>query len=243
MGWITSRENFRTRLELIPDLAKYPELRWLDRYDVVAPVALALLLFGTGEWLALAAPGLGTDGWQLVVWGFCVSTVALWHATEKIIVKARKIAAHQLEVAEDDLEYTGGRFTVAGTDKSMTVTDAALAAWTAHNLPDGTEPGLEDTAVYGRDGVRLGTIYNFMVDKYSGQVEYAVMRYGGFLGMGQRYYPLPWRILNYDVRAGGYRIDMTDRDMRHAPSFTREDEPDFSRDYGRRVHDHYGLRY
>jgi sporulation protein YlmC with PRC-barrel domain len=102
---------------------------------------------------------------------------------------------------------------------------------------------VEDTAVYGRDGVRLGTIYNFMVDKYSGQVEYAVMRYGGFLGMGQRYYPLPWRILNYDVRAGGYRIDMTDRDMRHAPSFTREDEPDFSRDYGRRVHDHYGLRY
>jgi carbon-monoxide dehydrogenase large subunit len=77
-----------------------------------------------------------------------VGGVALWHATEKIIVKARTIAAHQLEVAEDDLEYAEGRFTVAGTDKSMTVTDAALAAWTAHNLPDGTEPGLEDTAVY-----------------------------------------------------------------------------------------------
>jgi carbon-monoxide dehydrogenase large subunit len=77
-----------------------------------------------------------------------VGGVALWHATEKIIGKARTIAAHQLEVAEEDLEYTGGRFTVAGTDKSMTVTDTALAAWTAHNLPDGTEPGLEDTAVY-----------------------------------------------------------------------------------------------
>jgi carbon-monoxide dehydrogenase large subunit len=77
-----------------------------------------------------------------------VGGVAVWHATEKIIGKARKIAAHQLEVAEDDLEYAEGRFTVAGTDKSMTVTDAALAAWTAHNLPDGTEPGLEDTAVY-----------------------------------------------------------------------------------------------
>ena len=77
-----------------------------------------------------------------------VGGVAVWHATEKIIVKARTIAAHQLEVAEDDLEYAGGRFTVAGTDKSMSVTDAALAAWTAHNLPDGTEPGLEDTAVY-----------------------------------------------------------------------------------------------
>ena len=77
-----------------------------------------------------------------------VGGVAVWHATEKIIGKARKIAAHELEVAEEDLEYTGGRFTVAGTDKSMSVTDAALSAWTAHNLPDGTEPGLEDTAVY-----------------------------------------------------------------------------------------------
>jgi aerobic carbon-monoxide dehydrogenase large subunit len=77
-----------------------------------------------------------------------VGGVAVWHATEKIIGKARKIAAHELEVAEEDLEYAGGRFTVAGTDKSMSVTDAALSAWTAHNLPDGTEPGLEDTAVY-----------------------------------------------------------------------------------------------
>jgi aerobic carbon-monoxide dehydrogenase large subunit len=77
-----------------------------------------------------------------------VGGVALYYATEKVKSKARRIAAHQLEVAEDDLEYEGGRFTVKGTDKSMTVTDAALAAWTAHNLPDGIEPGLEDTAVY-----------------------------------------------------------------------------------------------
>ena len=77
-----------------------------------------------------------------------VGGVALYHATEKVIAKARKIAAHQLEVAEDDLEYAGGRFTIVGTDKSMSVTDAALSAWTAHNLPDGLEPGLEDTYVY-----------------------------------------------------------------------------------------------
>ena len=102
---------------------------------------------------------------------------------------------------------------------------------------------VEGTAVYGREGERLGTIYNFMVDKYSGQVEYAVMRYGGFLGMGQRYYPLPWRILTYDTREGGYRIDLTDRDMQRAPSFGRDEEPRFSRDYGRRVHNWYGLDY
>jgi aerobic carbon-monoxide dehydrogenase large subunit len=65
-----------------------------------------------------------------------------------VIAKARRIVSHQLEVAEDDLEYASGRFTVKGTDRSMAVTDAALAAWTAHNLPDGLEPGLEDTYVY-----------------------------------------------------------------------------------------------
>ena len=77
-----------------------------------------------------------------------VGGVALYHATEKVIAKAKKIVGHQLEVAEEDLEYEGGRFTVKGTDKSMTVTDAALSAWTAHNLPDGLEPGLEDSYVY-----------------------------------------------------------------------------------------------
>jgi PRC-barrel domain protein len=100
---------------------------------------------------------------------------------------------------------------------------------------------VEGTPVYGRGGDRLGTIYNFMVDKYSGQVEYAVMRYGGFLGIGQRYYPLPWRILSYDTREGGYHIEMGERDLQRAPSFGREDEPKFSRDYGRRVNSWYGL--
>ena len=102
---------------------------------------------------------------------------------------------------------------------------------------------VEGTAVYGRDGSRLGSIYNFMVDKTSGRVEYAVMSYGGFLGMGTRYYPLPWRVLNYDRSAGGYSIDMTERDLESAPSFDRNSEPSFNRDYGRRVHDYYGLSY
>jgi hypothetical protein len=102
---------------------------------------------------------------------------------------------------------------------------------------------VEGTAVYGRNGDRLGTIYNFMVDKYSGQVEYAVMTYGGFLGMGQRYYPLPWRVLDYDTREGGYVVDMSERDLEDAPSFDRNSEPRFSRDYGERVHSWYGLQY
>ncbi|HEV2746842.1 MAG TPA: PRC-barrel domain-containing protein [Allosphingosinicella sp.] len=102
---------------------------------------------------------------------------------------------------------------------------------------------VEGTAVYGRDGHRLGSIYNFMVDKISGRVEYAVMTFGGFLGLGTRYYPLPWRVLTYDTRAGGYRIDMTERDLERAPSFDRDSEPSFDRSYGERVHDYYGLAY
>jgi len=102
---------------------------------------------------------------------------------------------------------------------------------------------VEGTPVYGRGGERLGSIYNFMVDKLSGQVEYAVMSYGGFLGLGQRYFPLPWRVLTYDTREGGYHVAMTERDLERAPSFGRDDEPQFSRDYGRRVNDWYGVDY
>ena len=101
---------------------------------------------------------------------------------------------------------------------------------------------VEGTAVYGRDGDRLGSIYNFMVDKFSGKVRYAVMRYStGFLGFGERYYPLPWKVLSYDERVGGYRIDMAERDLEDAPSFDRDSEPRFSDDYNDRVHGWYGM--
>ena len=100
---------------------------------------------------------------------------------------------------------------------------------------------VEGTAVYGSDGHRLGSIYNFMVNKFSGKVEYAVMAYGGFLGMGQRYYPIPWQILTYDTREGGYHIAMTERDLRDAPSFDRDTEPKFDNQYGDRVNDYYGV--
>ncbi|MGH3057091.1 MAG: xanthine dehydrogenase family protein molybdopterin-binding subunit [Gaiellaceae bacterium] len=88
--------------------------------------------------------GLDTYGSR----SLAVGGVALYHAADKIIAKARKIVAHQLECAEDDLEYEGGRFTIKGTDRSMRVMDAALCAFTAHNCPDGLEPGLEATFAY-----------------------------------------------------------------------------------------------
>jgi stearoyl-CoA desaturase (delta-9 desaturase) len=94
-GWFLARENFATRLALVPDLARFPELRWLDRYDAAVPVALAALLYGIGAWLERAAPGLGTSGTQLLVWGFCVSTVALWHATFTINSLAHRFGSRR----------------------------------------------------------------------------------------------------------------------------------------------------
>jgi carbon-monoxide dehydrogenase large subunit len=78
-----------------------------------------------------------------------VGGIALWQAGQKVIAKARSIVAHQLEVSEDDLEFEHGTFSVKGSpDRNMTIQAAAFAAHAAHDLPDGMEPGLEETAVY-----------------------------------------------------------------------------------------------
>ena len=79
--WFLKGKNFATRHELVADFARYPELRFLDRFDSVVPLLLAAGLYGLGAWLAVAYPGLGTSGWQMLVWGFCISTVVLYHAT------------------------------------------------------------------------------------------------------------------------------------------------------------------
>ena len=82
-----------------------------------------------------------------------------------------------------------------------------------------------------------------MVDKYSGQVAYAVMSFGGFLGIGGSYHPLPWRVLDYDTGMGGYVVDLDQEKLRGAPSFTRDEAPDWgNRDWDTRVHDYYGVR-
>ncbi len=81
MGWFLARENFATRTALVADLARYPELRFLDRYDALVPLLLALSLYAAGEWCAVYVPALATSGAQLVVWGFCISTVVLYQAT------------------------------------------------------------------------------------------------------------------------------------------------------------------
>jgi len=104
---------------------------------------------------------------------------------------------------------------------------------------------VEGTAVYNRDGDRLGTIHRFMVDKISGQVEYAVLSFGGLFGMGSRHYPLPWQKLDYDTGKGGYVIDLTKEQLEGAPSYDEEggDQPAYDRDYGERLYGYYGMTY
>ncbi|MEM9380846.1 MAG: acyl-CoA desaturase [Planctomycetota bacterium] len=81
MGWVLDRANFQTHLERVKDLAKFPELRFLDRFDILVPTLLGVFTFLFGVALEAWAPGLGTNGWQMLVWGFVVSTIALYHGT------------------------------------------------------------------------------------------------------------------------------------------------------------------
>jgi stearoyl-CoA desaturase (delta-9 desaturase) len=80
-GWFLSRDSQRTEWKLITNLSKYRDLRFLDRYYSLPPALLAVAMFGLGSALARYAPGLGTSGWQMLIWGFFVSTVVLYHGT------------------------------------------------------------------------------------------------------------------------------------------------------------------
>ncbi|MDP9284817.1 MAG: xanthine dehydrogenase family protein molybdopterin-binding subunit [Actinomycetota bacterium] len=93
---------------------------------------------------AVSTLGMDTYGSRSLT----VGGIALYNAAERIVEKARRIAAHQLEVDEDDLEYAAGGFGVKGTGRALTLKEIAFGAWTAHNLPDGMEPGLEASYVY-----------------------------------------------------------------------------------------------
>jgi hypothetical protein len=103
---------------------------------------------------------------------------------------------------------------------------------------------VEGTAVYDRAGDRLGEVYDFMVDKYSGQVAYAVMSFGGVLGIGEKYHPLPWKVLSYDTDLGGYVVDLDKETLEGAPTFGRDETPDWgNRDLATRIHDYYRVPY
>ena len=86
------------------------------------------------------------------------------------------------------------------------------------------------TNVYNRDGEKLGSVEAMMIDKMSGQVRFAVMSFGGFLGMGEKYHQLPWNGLSYDLDHKGYVVNLNREALEAAPVFTREEIDSF--DYG-----------
>jgi stearoyl-CoA desaturase (Delta-9 desaturase) len=95
MGWCLTPDGFRTDWKRIPDFARYPELRWLDRFDILAPVVLATFLYGLGAWLHSVRATLAVTGAQLFVWGFSISTVSLFHATVTINSLAHRFGARR----------------------------------------------------------------------------------------------------------------------------------------------------
>jgi stearoyl-CoA desaturase (delta-9 desaturase) len=101
MGWFLTRRNFATNPAAIPDLLRFPELRLLDRFDILVPVFLAVALFALGSWLGRSYPQLGTSGPQLLVWGFFLSTIVLFHVTVTINSLAHRWGRRRFATNDD----------------------------------------------------------------------------------------------------------------------------------------------
>ncbi|MBC7719394.1 MAG: PRC-barrel domain-containing protein [Chitinophagaceae bacterium] len=102
---------------------------------------------------------------------------------------------------------------------------------------------VEGTSVYNGNGDKLGSIDELMIDKRSGFVRYAVLEFGGFLGMGTDRYPLPWSMLKYDTNLDGYVVPVDKSQLEKAPRYSANDMPDYSDDYGQKVYGHYGVNW
>ena len=96
------------------------------------------------------------------------------------------------------------------------------------------------TNVYNQAGDKLGSIDDIMIDKVSGRAIYAVMSFGGFLGIGKKFHPLPWAKLKYDDQKGGYVVNLDKKVLEDAPSYDSDTEFAWTPDYGRKVDSYYG---
>jgi sporulation protein YlmC with PRC-barrel domain len=100
---------------------------------------------------------------------------------------------------------------------------------------------VEGTAVYGADAKKIGTVQRVMIDKISGKVSYAVLSFGGFLGIGDDYYPLPWQSLKYDTNLGGYVTGITEDRLKGAPKYANENSWNWAEPgRTRSIDDYYG---
>lgn len=100
---------------------------------------------------------------------------------------------------------------------------------------------VEGTAVYRADGTKIGRIERVMIEKVSGEVAYAVMSFGGFMGIGEDYYPLPWSALTYNPELDGYEVNVSEEQLKGAPHFTQHETWDWSSpERTRTLDDYYG---
>ena len=103
---------------------------------------------------------------------------------------------------------------------------------------------VEGTNVYDPAGKSIGEIKRLMIEKLSGKVSYAVMSFGGFLGIGEEEHAIPWNKLEYDTSLGGYRTDITESQLKGAPTFYRDRDYDWlDRARERELHDYWGAPY
>jgi hypothetical protein len=101
---------------------------------------------------------------------------------------------------------------------------------------------VEGTPVYRSNGEKIGRIERLMIDKISGKVAYAVMSFGGFMGIGEDYYPLPWSVLTYNPGLDGYEVNISERQLKGAPKFGKHESWDWAdRTRGQTVYDYYGV--
>jgi hypothetical protein len=98
---------------------------------------------------------------------------------------------------------------------------------------------VDGTAVYGADQKKIGTVERVMIDKLTGKVAYAVISYGGFLGMGEDHYPTPWSNLKYDINLEGYVVNLTKAELDKAPKYAEENDWQWSRANDERVYQYY----
>lgn len=94
---------------------------------------------------------------------------------------------------------------------------------------------------YGRGGSKLGTVEQFLTDMFMGKVEYAVLSFGGFLGLGQKYHPVPFSFLRVSADGSGYTVDIDKSVIDGSPSYRDDDAPLFDDAYGKRIHSYYSV--
>lgn len=103
---------------------------------------------------------------------------------------------------------------------------------------------VEGTAVYGSNGEKMGSIERVMIEKRSGRVSYAVLSFGGFLGIGDDHYPLPWQSLTYNTELGGYQVAITNDQLQDAPRYSRSATWDWGDPVRTRsINEHYGVPF